>query len=606
MVDFRALPILKQSAKEANPTVSVVKGTPIHDLWLTVCSLLLEPFYFDLEAAFGDGYSLLDFDNLTTEEMETKVGNFINKRLEGNQGSQIARIIVSSSSPLAFGEGELIGYDAEGNQFYNSGTYSFTEAELDLQRDGLLYYFDATFISDQKVSNIGPIVSLDDTSVFSGFVSIQGQIGTIQDGNEDETNESLFYRNKDSIGARNIVAEKGTSTVIRENYGIAVSEVRSIGFGDPEMMRDIPLDDNDNKIINLHMGGKSDVYIKTRSLQRKELDFVDLPYNTNRIATRSQAIELDGLNHIFIGRFPVLSVESVKSITGASLDPSDYSFNLSTGTVAPLLASTSTIVVEYSYNPICIDIRSEALAGRENFTIEDLVLVRIVSVEELDPSTGEPNGVIYNRGGGYGVGGYGLGGYGVGEDGDYSFSVKRPHERFSMLEESWIEFQTKHLGKDVRVTIDYAPELRNIHDFVTNGNERNTVGSVLPKNFLPAFISGTIEVEVSSGNEDAPDSNSALSLVQEFISAYTGDRHMELDKVIEILFQNDIYGLNKCFSMEAEIHHANGAIQKVTGKERLYIPEPTLPKDTDMPISKRIVRFYPGEIKIIVTERSDV
>lgn len=606
MTEFRSLPMLKQSAKEGNPTVSVSKGTPVHDLWLAVCALLLEPFYFDLEAAFGEGYSLLDFENLTEEEMDTKVGNFVNQRIYGGEGSQIARITVDSTQPLSFGEGELIGYDAAGNQYFNSTTLSLTESELDLNRDGLLFFFDAQFTTEEKVSNTGPIVSLDDTSIFQGFVAIQGQEDTIQDGVEDESNEQLFYRNKDSIGARNIVAAKGTSTVIRENYGIAVREVRSIGLGDAEMMRDIPLDDDDNKIINLHMGGKADAYIKTRSLQQKSSNFENLTYNTTKTLTRSQAVKLNGINPVYVGRFPILSAVSVKTLSGGTLNLADYIFDLANGTITPVVSSTATIVVEYTYNPITIDIRSEALVGRENYTIEDLVFVRVVSIEELDPTTGEPTGVVFVTGGGYGQGGYGLGPYGIGEEGDYQVLVRRPHERFTMLEESWLEFPTTHLGKDIRVNFDYAPEFRNIHDFVISSDERNTVGDVLPKNFLPAFVSGTIDVEVEAGNADAPDADSATELVNAYIEAYTGDRHLELDKVIEILFENQVYGLNKCFEMSATIHHANGATQTITGKERLYVPEPTLPKDTDMPISKRIVRFYPGEIEINVTERTDV
>ena len=84
MVTFRSLSLLKQTAREANPTVAVSKGTPTHDLWLTIAAVLLEPFYDDLEEAFGDGYSFLDFSSLSDEDMDTKSGNLIMERVSGN------------------------------------------------------------------------------------------------------------------------------------------------------------------------------------------------------------------------------------------------------------------------------------------------------------------------------------------------------------------------------------------------------------------------------------------------------------------------------------------------------------------------------------------
>ena len=606
MVSFRSLSLLKQAAKEANPQASVSKGTPIHDLWLTVAAQLLEPFYFDLESSFGDGFSLKNYETLSNEEMDTKCENLLVFRRTGNEGSQRARILVDTPADLTFGEGELIAFDSEGNSYANSGTIFVTQEELDLQRDGLFYYFDAEFSAEEKKSGMTQIADLDDTSIFAGFVSIQGLEDTIVDGLEDETNEELYFRTLESIANRALVTSKGTAATILDNFKNSVQEVRSIGMGDPEMMRDIPRDSDMNPIVNLHLGNHVDVYIKTRSLRRKFVDIQNLTYDFSRVRTKTQSVKLNGSAPVYIGRSQIISIESIQTPSGAELDESGYIIDLTNGTITPKTSSNATLLISYKYPPISVDIQSIPRINRSGYTISDLALCRIFSVQELDPGTGTPNGAILERNGGFGQGGFGQGPFGVGPTGDWQFHVNNPYTRFSTLEDSVIEFEPQHLGKDVRITFDYAPEIKNIHDFATNGAERNTAADYLVKNFLPAFVTGNIEIEVTSENPSDINSESARIAVESFISSYTGDLNLEMEKVIELLFQNNVYGLNKNFSFTAELHHTDGTVQILNGTEQIETPNPVLPKDTPRPISKRIVRYYPGDINISVVNRNDI
>lgn len=606
MVSFRSLPLLKQAAKEANPQASVSKGTPIHDLWLTVAGQLLEPFLFDLEAAFGDGFSLKDYENLSIEDMNIKCENLLVFRREGNEGSQRARIIVDTISDLTFGEGEIVAFDANGNSFLNTETLSITKEELDLQRDGLFYYFEAEFVAEEKVSGITQISNMDENSVFNGFVSISGIEETINDGIEIESNEDYYFRTLESVASRALVTSKGTSAIILDNFKNSIQEVKSVGMGDPEMMRDIPRDDEGVPIVNLHLGNHVDAYVKTRSLKSLGRDFINLTYNTRTTRTRSQSVQMDGLNPVYIGRSQVQELVSVQNLSGGSLDVSDFNLDGPAGTVSPSQSSSAKLVFVYTYFPITIDIRSIPDVGRSNYTISDLALCRISSIQELDPGTGTPNGTTLSRNGGFGQGGFGQGSFGVGQKGDWEFHVENPHHRFSVLEKSLIEFEPQHLGKDVRVNFEYAPEIKNVHDFVTQGSERNTAADYLVKNFLPAFVSGDIEIEVTSENPSDINAENAKIAVDSFIQGYTGDLNLEMEKVVELLFANNVYGLNKNFSFKAELHHADGSIQVIKGEEQILTPNPVLPKDTSRPVSKRIVRYYPGEINISVVNRNDV
>ncbi|NIR16323.1 MAG: hypothetical protein GWN86_21330, partial [Desulfobacterales bacterium] len=69
----------------------------------------------------------------------------------------------------------------------------------------------------------------------------------------------------------------------------------------------------------------------------------------------------------------------------------------------------------YDYNPLSIDIiETPRSTSREDYTITNVPVMKVKSIEVLDPSTGEPTGTFLDTTGGYGQGGYGIGPYGIG------------------------------------------------------------------------------------------------------------------------------------------------------------------------------------------------
>lgn len=602
MIDFRNLELLKQFAKETNPRVTVRKGSPLHDLMLTTMSGLLQQYDTDLEDAFGDGSGIDQYETLDEDRMDTLASNMLGYRRVGQVGTQTARILVDELDDYTFGEGELVAEDADGNEWYNSVTVSISSQQLGQNVDGLFYFIDVLFVSEEFTAGLELITSLLDSSQFSGFVSVTGTEGSLVDGITKETNEELFIRMSDGIASNNLVVGKGIERILGDEFKEVLREIYPIGMGDPEMMRDIPRDDDYVPIINLHLGGHTDAYVKSQKSSVFEKDFTAISRDTNKELSRRQPVQLNGAVNAYVGRHPLVAVDAIYNTANVAQPLGNFSIDTATGMISSTIGSSDRVFVEYRYTPIAVDIRAVPITGREDFTIDNLVFLRVSKVEELDPVTGAPSGVLLERNGGFGQGPFGMGPFGRGMEGDWSFNVLKPHERFSMLDESFIEFASEHYGKDIRVTYNAVPEIAPIHDFARSRGERTECGDTLVKNFIPVFVSGEIEVEVSASDSSAPTEDAIIERIESTIESHADSGSIDLDDIIQDLFDLGVKGINKGFEMSGEIHHTSGSIQTIKSTEKLTVPSPGLLKDTPRVISVNIARFYAGDITIIRTE----
>lgn len=605
---FRAKDFIIEKIREFNPLVTTRKGSAIADFLIDIPSILLEQYYLDLEDSLGDGSGLSNYETITENAMDEAAGNLLVTRREGTNGVQTARILVTDLKDYNFGEGELLALDGDSNEWTNSATIAIAAEELVAQRDGVFYYIDLEFTSEEESDNLSDIETLDEDSEFEGFVSIAGDNTTFTDGTNRETNEELFYRCQNSVAARDLTVGKGILSILSEQYGGSFVDIQPIGMGDKEMMRDIPFDFDGNK-INLHVGGHTDIYIKTPKLISKFDDVVGLASDTSKEYTKDYSVQLAGIGvAVFVGRGQLISIDSIKTSAGAEIDLGQFTIDLLGGFITPLFDSTDNVVASLTYNPINIDIIRNPAPGRENFTISNLAMIKIVSIEVLDPGSGEPTGTILEQNGGYGYGGFGIGGFGSGPYRDWRFITTYPHEKFSMLEESYIEFEYTHIGKDVRINYLCAPELANIHDFCRSDNERVQCANILPRNFIPVFINGELTLSTAASDEAAPSEEELIEMIETYIRNYGNDRKdFELELVIAELFGNGVVALVKDFEWEGEIIHMDGQVEIIQSDIKLEVPTPDpFPKDTDRPISNDIARYYPGDITLNLTVRDEL
>lgn len=257
------------------------------------------------------------------------------------------------------------------------------------------------------------------------------------------------------------------------------------------------------------------------------------------------------------------------------------------------------VSIAFEYNPVTVDVIKEPRSDVRNlYTITEVPLMLIDSVEVLDPLSGEPTGALLDSVGGYGQGGYGLGGYGLGAGADFKLIVTEPTLRHSELEDNYIEFASTHIGGSVRINYQYASAIPPIQAFMDDRDEQSQSASLIARSYIPVFVDSTesIVYDINAADESGALSvDEMLVLVTDFIDDIVENADLQASDIIDVLYDNGAVrvDLGTIQSLRGEIHNQDGSIIFAipTSDGSIAIPNDPIPDPTDKPLSSRIARF---------------
>jgi len=240
-----------QRLKETDPSLDLREGTAMFELLVKPLAMAIEPLRSEIEQ-IRNFQSIAFAPIMPEDELDLLASNFFINRKIGARAKVSIRVFVTEPIALTFGAGAIFTAQ-NGQKFSNASDFTFTKAEVRNNVSGELFFFDVTAFSLERTeaANIGEneIVSLG--VEIPGFAGMTNSAVSIR-SSRTETNAELVARVKRSITLRNLVSHRGISTVLSEFFP-DLFEVRSIGFTDPEMHRDITL--------GVHTGGRVDVYV---------------------------------------------------------------------------------------------------------------------------------------------------------------------------------------------------------------------------------------------------------------------------------------------------------------------------------------------------------
>lgn len=272
------------------------------------------------------------------------------------------------------------------------------------------------------------------------------------------------------------------------------------------------------------------------------------------------------------------------------------------------IKSNQVVIVDYQYHPISIDIGAQVLLadglnrgvrpGRTNFTIPDTPFIDIVSIQEIDPESGETIADPLLPPRGYGYGGYGEGAYGIGAGGQYEFRVLAPRDRFSVYDDAVILFGEDALSRSYRVTYRWVPDLVAVHNLSRNDAERVTGADVLPKHFVPGFVDIAIGIRRDPTNLTTPANDGLAALIRDFVNGKSGLDGIQASDISKILEDQGVDSVKTPFQMTATVHNPDGTTTILESEDILQFPDVVLPRDTENFTTKRILHFYPGTITV--------
>jgi len=281
-MDLPILDFIQTRLSEADATLEVRKGTAFYDTYIKPQQFMLQPYSDEMdELIISQSIRKIlqqsDPDAFDTELVDGLVSNIYIYRDQGGFAATTIRVFYSAPADKEFpAQGaEFIG---NGLSYFNTQDIVISAAEMALNISGNLYYFDAPIAAQTQGSNYNTDVDTITTFVNDPDAVSVTNLSPAIDGLTAETNTQLLNRGADSIGVRDLETIKGINGILRSKFPF-IQEIQSIGMGDPEMMRDI--------IYNAHVGGNTDIYIKTPSVTTKTQNFVGLQFDATRQLART-------------------------------------------------------------------------------------------------------------------------------------------------------------------------------------------------------------------------------------------------------------------------------------------------------------------------------
>lgn len=680
---------------EYDPGFDTGAGVATTGLLVEPLAVILQPVANEISAIQASGSILTilesnDPDGYPEDIVDAIASNAFVERMSGQIGSTVERIRFFEPQAFSAAQGILTFRASSGQRFTNSESVAVSRAEMALNHDGSLYYIDVPIIALEEgaVFNVvaGSIITMEAEP--AGVANLTNLFKVTQ-GRNRETNTELIARIKVAITVRALVTGRGIITMLTENFA-SIVEIEPIGFGDPEMMRDI--------VYNVHIGGNVDVYVRTAEFDDSYKDVFSLELDITRRATGLSVVSCiqagspyslahQAVNRTYVqpvvttiddamtyrngidytindisgeitrlanaiedpavispstvfhvaatgasiptnktlqktGLFSevrpgmIVVVTAPSSVAGTytikeSLDANTASiYGTFPGTSFPVAGVSATIddnlKVSYEYSPVSIDIAAAARSeDRLGYSITDVPMMLVTTVEELDPLSGEPTGVLFSGTGGLGAGYFGAGGFGIGTEPDYRLVVPTPALRFSVSESLFLEFSQSFLGRSVRVSYKHAAAIPALQSFADDRNNQSQSASLLIKQFVPIYVDSrkNIEYDIRAADElSAISVDDMTAIVKTFIDNIDEGRPLELSDLVDAMYDNgavevDLDGLQ---GLRGAVHHHNGSVEFIVPSDQgiMTIPSENITDPSDKPLSPRISRFVANEITL--------
>lgn len=675
-----------QRLLEYDPNFDVGAGVPTTGLMIEPLSIIFQPV-IDEVSLLQASQSVLtilessDPDAFPEDIVDGLASNVFIERNPGGIGSDVIRIRFFEPTEYSAQQGVLVFRGPDSQRYTNSESISVTAAEMALNQEGSLYYIDFPIVALEEGSDFnvsaGSITTMEAEPV--GVANVTNLYG-VEDGADRETNTELIDRIKVAVTVRALVTGRGIIVALTENF-TTIEEIQPIGFGDPEMMRDI--------VYNVHIGGDVDVYVRTGSYTESSTDIFNLAADTTRQRSGSSSVAalvegasydlahypldrtnmdpvvstidaavvyVEGVDYAIddnsgllsriagsriyhddvvgasitsskvlsaasafsqVRRGMILTVSQPLSVAGTYtiknvIDPSTIEiFSEFPGTTFPVTGVEfqvdDLLVVSYEYNPISVDIISAARStARDAFTITEVPLLYLVSIDKLDSISGDLTGETLSGIGGFGAGGFGAGPFGIGDRPDYILVVDEPTLRYSEREDNFIDFDSTLLGSAVRVTYRWISAIPPIQAYVDDRDNQTQAASLLVRHFVPVLIDGPTIINYDALSNSSPISSDEMTvLVKDFIDNVDEGDALELSDIVDLMYNNGAVrvDLGALEDMRGEIHHVDGTIEFTVPDSagNITIPDDEIPDPTTRPLSQRIARFIARDITLTRT-----
>lgn len=212
-------------------------GGQFRALVLGTFEALLTPLRAEI-AQMRAAKSMQDPSRLTAVEMDALLANVIGQRQEGTRARVNVRVYFGERRAVQI-TGSVSARTRSGLKFYATTSLYVASDTLGQYTENGKYYLDIEMeaAEEGEAYNIGA-GEITEVSGIPGALSAVNKSGVFTVGSSAETNTGALTRLRTTIGERSPNTEAGISSLAYDRYP-DVRDVRVIGYGDPEMTRDI-------------------------------------------------------------------------------------------------------------------------------------------------------------------------------------------------------------------------------------------------------------------------------------------------------------------------------------------------------------------------------
>lgn len=295
------LPILDfliERMEEYDSTYEYRKGTAFAELFMQPLSIIVQPLrdeanVIQTNQSLKRILELEDPDLWYEDAVDELVGNFFVYRRTGSFSGGIARLYYLDAKDVSFLAGNVSFSSSTNLSYTNTANVSITAQEMSLQIEDEFFYLEVAVEAEKEGEDynieVGQLISTSDTTAAKAY-NIYNFVG----GADRESNTEIIARAQKSIGVRDMNTGKGFNAIMFEKFLTKLTELQPVGFGDPEMMRDIH--------FNYHIGGRIDGYVKTPNVSDGEFLVRGLNIDfTRRLGTLTNVL-MSGTSAVFLGR----------------------------------------------------------------------------------------------------------------------------------------------------------------------------------------------------------------------------------------------------------------------------------------------------------------
>jgi len=227
---------LKDRIEQEFPNISARDGDMIVDLLVRPLQLLQETLKREIQIV-RNGQSVRNYDTMRLEDAKDLAGNYFTDHRTGSRTTGSVRLFYENPTYVSILP-TIIFSTPTGLRFFPIRPQFFDPETMLLQRSGAYYYADVQLVAESPGSEYG--VGIGEISRVVGLTNVAkvSNLNAFTPGRIEETSRTLLVRTGQSLSERTLNVKRGiVSRLFSEFPTIRNTEV--VGFGDPEMQRDI-------------------------------------------------------------------------------------------------------------------------------------------------------------------------------------------------------------------------------------------------------------------------------------------------------------------------------------------------------------------------------